>query len=148
MNFLEVSDGLWRGPQPTAEELAELQEDCGLTAVINLREESEASRQLCAQLDLDYHHIPVTDWCVPHPRQVESFIELLETHPDECFLVHCQGGIGRTGVMVSCYRISQGWMTYQEALERSDEEAPRARMLKAQRQFVREFAEQRRRFRR
>lgn len=142
MDFLEVSHQLWRGPQPNADELAELQDDCGLTAVINLREESEQSESLCRRLGLSYHYFPVVDWSAPHHRQVRSLLQLIETHPEERFLIHCQAGIGRTGVMVSCYRVSQGWMGAEEALELSDEEAPRARMVDVQRQFVLEFAQQ------
>lgn len=110
-----------------------------MTGVINLREESEESEVICRRLGLSYDYFPVPDWTAPHPRQVEAFLALLEERPDQCFLVHCAAGIGRTGVMVSCYRVRQGWMSPEEALERTDEEAPRARMVDVQRQFVLEF---------
>lgn len=140
MDFISVSDQLWRGPQPTAEDLSELQ-DHGLSVVVNLREESEASEELCQDLGLTYYHFPVEDWTAPTPKQVEDFLALLESHSEDCFLVHCGAGVGRTAVMVCCYRIRMGWMTPEEALEATEEECPGRPLADVQREFILEFAE-------
>ncbi len=135
MDFLTVTERLWRGPQPDYGELIKLQEQ-GLTAVVNLRDESEESKSLCQRLGLGYHFFPIVDWTTPNPRQVESFLELFERYPEERYLVHCWGGVGRTGVFVCCYRISMGLMNARDAIDLSDEETPHLQMNAIQRQFV------------
>ncbi len=140
MEFVSVSDQLWRGPQPDLDDLVELQE-YGLTGVVNLRDESEESKPLCEELGLSYHYFPVEDATAPHHRQVEAFLQLLEETPDDKFLVHCNGGIGRAGAMVGCYRVWMGWMSPAEAIEATDEECYPERLDDVQREFVMDFGE-------
>ena len=47
------------------------------------------------------------DWTTPDRSQVEDFLGIFAEKPGQ-YLVHCLGGVGRTGVFVSCYRIAQG----------------------------------------
>lgn len=133
----QVSPVLYRGPQPDVRILQMLAE-AGVRLVVNLRSESDQTRDLCERLWLEYRHIPVDDWTTPEPEQVQEFLELLEEPARGPVLVHCLGGVGRTGVFVSCYRIVHG-MSAQDALALSDMETPWMGMNHAQREFVREF---------
>lgn len=132
---MEVDSSLIRGPQPGIDDLRILRES-GLTGVIDLRDESRASEHHCGILGLDYHRIAVVDWETPNPGQVRAFLAIVQSGGK--FLVHCLGGVGRTGIMVSCYRIAQGW-TAEEAIGRSHIEVPWLPMKANQLKFVREF---------
>lgn len=76
------------------------------------------------------------DWEVPTLAQVEQFLAIARAGGKH--LVHCLGGVGRTGVMVSCYRISRGW-TAEEAIRRSHIEVPWLAMKANQIGFIAEF---------
>lgn len=115
---LQVGPNLFRSCQPYLKHLDALKRERQLTRVINLREESEASRQYCDELGLDYVHLSVTDHSVPKVEQVQEFFRLLDTGMN---LVHCLAGRGRTGVFVACYRIKRGQKP-QEALAQTEAE--------------------------
>ncbi|GMU56374.1 MAG: hypothetical protein AMXMBFR33_55200 [Candidatus Xenobia bacterium] len=139
MNFAEsrwvsVSPELMRGPQPQEEDLRDLMA-VGLGGVVNLRLESEHSRELCQQLGLRYHYFPVRDWTCPEQRQIEEFLSLFEESPSGPLLVHCMGGVGRTGVFVSCYRVARG-MDPGQAIRLSHTEVSWMSMNDEQMQFV------------
>lgn len=112
---LQVSPHLWRSCQPRLEHLQGFE---GLDGVLNLRAESEISRDLCSQLGLAYHHLPVVDDQAPTSGQVQRFLDLTRTGR---WLVHCMAGRGRTGTFVACYRIAQG-LTVAEALRLTESE--------------------------
>lgn len=132
-SFLRVDRQLWRGPQPDRHDLEDLKSK-GLRAVFNLREEAHHSRALSLGCGLKYHAIPIRDWHVPTVKQVEEFFELLDGDFAPA-LVHCWGGVGRTGIFVSLYRVRQG-MPLQDALELSDRETPHLLMSDLQRDWL------------
>lgn len=136
--FLQVDSKLWRGPQPTPNDLSQLKHR-GLRAVYNLREESGASRALALNAGLNYHHVPVEDWNVPALRQVQEFLDMLNLPEFSPGLIHCWGGVGRTGIFVSCYRVSQG-MEMESAIQLSDQETPHLLMNELQRNWLRQHA--------
>lgn len=133
--WVEISHELIRGPQPDLDDLADLKA-LGLTGVINLRLESDHSREICRQLGLDYHYFPVRDWTTPDRAQVEEFLALFQNEGQ--YLVHCLGGVGRTGVFVSCYRIARG-LDPAACIRQSHTEVTWMSMNEIQMQFVMEF---------
>jgi protein tyrosine phosphatase (PTP) superfamily phosphohydrolase (DUF442 family) len=128
MPFLPVSPQLFRGSQPTREDLLSLREQ-GLRCVFNLRQESHASRELCRELGLVYHQLPVQEWAAPDPGQVKEFLDLLQVLQPA--LIHCAGGVGRTSLFVSCYLVAGG-MDVELALSQAD-----LGMGQSQREWVR-----------
>ena len=133
--FLKVDPSLWRGPQPTLNDLTWLKSQ-GLRAVYNLRLEARHSRAMALQAGLCYHELLVEDWNVPEPEQVEEFLAMLKVPDFSPGLVHCWGGVGRTGVFVSCYRATQGFEV-EAALDLSDRETPHLLMNDLQRDWLR-----------
>lgn len=117
---------LIRSPQPGAAELKNFVRSEGLQTVVSLRSpELEAGWYLeeakCVKdLGLRWVHIPISSHAGPRPEQVRSFLHEL----DRCggaVLVHCQGGLHRTGVMVAAWRIlRQGWSPQRAIAEMED----------------------------
>lgn len=134
--WIDVGPNLMRGPQPGYDDLADLKA-LGLKGVVNLRLESEESHEHCRELGLDYHYFPVRDWTTPDRFQVEEFLQVVQNSRGP-LLVHCLGGVGRTGVFVSCYRITQGFEA-PAAIRQSHLEVTWMSMNEIQMQFVVEF---------
>ena len=128
-----VDDHLWRGPQPDLLTLQALQKQ-GLTSVYNLRTECELSKDLCQELGLTYHHIPVQDMSVPELAQVLDFLKTFE-NPQTRGLVHCFAGQGRTGLFTAAYRILRG-LTPDQAIELTNGETGRKGMRPCQNRWV------------
>lgn len=139
MVYQRISRHVFRGPQPGYNDLVRLQQQ-GLKAVFNLRDESVESRALALSLGLNYHHIRVRDWHHPTESQVEEFLELLFSPGWAPALVHCWGGVGRTGIFVSCYRIRHHGWEVEQALSKSDEETPHLIMSELQRDWLRQWS--------
>ena len=87
---------------------------------------------------LEVIHIPVTDMEPPSFEDVERFIEVADDESKRPMFVHCKAGIGRTGSMVSCWRISRG-MKVDDALALESLNCDFGSL--AQEAFVREFAD-------
>ncbi len=105
-----VDDAVIRGSRPTVDKLQALHAG-GCRRTINLCTEMlDGDDELVAQSSspgMSAIHIPVVDNVPPTERQVEQFLAAV-TEPGPAY-VHCEAGVGRTGVMVACYRIASGW---------------------------------------
>ena len=132
--YIQVDASLLRSPQPRLSGLTYLKQTYGLTGLINLREESEESRQLCEQAGVSYTWIAVEDEQTPKLPQVEQFLEATRHGVN---LVHCFAGQGRTGLFVAAYRTSKG-IPLEEAIARTDAEVFSRGMRDGQRQWLRE----------
>lgn len=139
---LQVSEHLFRSPQPDFEDLLRLKEQ-GIRSLINLRKEAVESEFFARQCGLSYLHLGVTDWKQPSPEQVQTFIDFVSQPSNRPALVHCAAGVGRTGTFVACYRISQG-MPVADAIRLSNSESPLqgVTMNSIQQEFVKTFRPQ------
>ena len=141
----------YRGGQPTAEGRAWMVSR-GFKTIVDLRFEdrdNQWTRPLGGvdgkggkvghvESQLEVVHIPVTDMEPPSFEAVERFIEIANDETKRPMLVHCKAGIGRTGSMVSCWRISRG-MDVEEALALESLNCDFGSI--AQEAFVRSFAD-------
>ena len=134
--FLVVDSVLWRGPQPDERDLRYLKGK-GLRSLVNTREESELSRSAAHKAGVNYFYLPVTDWSVPENHQVDQFFDIVDQADNHQVLVHCWGGVGRTGIFVSCYRVERLGMNIEEAIDLSDRETPHLQMSQLQRKWLR-----------
>ena len=100
--------------QPTAEGFRNL-EKLGIRTVINLRyfnsddDEAEGTR-------LQLHRVKILTWRAGDDHVVEV-MRLLRDRDQGPFLIHCQHGADRTGLMSAMYRMLEQDWTAQEALE-------------------------------
>ena len=114
-NFAKVSDGLYRGEQPTAEGFAELKK-MGIKTAVNLRS-FHSDHSLLAGTGLQYVHFYCQAWH-PEDEDVAKFLKVLKDPNNRPVFVHCQHGADRTGMMVAAYRmVEQSWSSEDAARE-------------------------------
>lgn len=118
---------LVRSPQPDEDDLEELHEEHGIKTVLNLRgnnserdwykEEREGVRAIGAE----WVHLGISGSRPPLPEELEAFFSLVEDRKRWPILLHCQGGIHRTGAFVALYRIQyDGWPNERAVEEMED----------------------------
>lgn len=106
-NLHKVSDGLYRGAQPTGEGIQQLQ-TLGVKTIVNLRM-SNSNRDLLSASDPSHERIRMTAW-LPNDGEVVQFLQIVTDESRHPVFVHCRRGADRTGMMVAIYRIAlQGW---------------------------------------
>ncbi len=113
-NLHKVSDELYRGAQPTAEGMKELQK-LGVKTVVNLRFVI-SDRDKLEGTALRYEHINMVSF-YPVTQDVVHFLKIATDPNCTPVFVHCQHGADRTGTMCAVYRVAvQGW-SKDEAIE-------------------------------
>ena len=111
-NFLALSENLFIGGMPKAEELKDTAQR-GVELVINLapHEVSNAlpgETELVTSLGMQYINIPVI-WNTPTRDGLDRFMDIMDENKDKKILVHCQANF-RATAFVALYRIlRQGW---------------------------------------
>lgn len=118
---------LIRSPQPDADDLEELHERFGVQTVVNLRGEKpgaswfEEEREGVARIGARWVHLRTSGKSAPSPEQVEAFLDLVQDRDNWPIVLHCQGGIHRTGLWSALYRIQfQGWSSERAIEEMED----------------------------
>ncbi len=107
-NLHRINDTLYRSEQPTDAGMKNLKEKLGIKTIINLRAfHSDASA--AAKNGLLNEELSVKTWHI-EDEDVVRVLRILKQKENGPFLIHCQHGADRTGVMSAMYRIvEQGW---------------------------------------
>jgi protein tyrosine phosphatase (PTP) superfamily phosphohydrolase (DUF442 family) len=114
-NLFKVSDSLYRSAQPTPAGLKQLKA-LGIRTVIDLRE-FHNDREAAAAASLLDDELSVPTWHVTD-LEVVQVMQLLGDPTHGPYLVHCQHGADRTGLMIAMYRvIYQHWSKERAAAE-------------------------------
>jgi protein tyrosine phosphatase (PTP) superfamily phosphohydrolase (DUF442 family) len=106
-NYLEISNSIGTGGQPTAQQFAIIAA-AGYEAVINLAMSDSTNaipqeRELVEGLGMTYVHIPVV-WENPTEADLTKFFETLDRYLDRRVFVHCVLNY-RVSVFVLLYRV-------------------------------------------
>ena len=112
-NLHQISPNLYRSEQPTALGMRNL-EKLGVRTVINLRFFNNDSKEIQGT-SLRTERVKILTWDIDDEHVVEV-MRVLKNPQNGPYLIHCQHGADRTGLMSAMYRIlEQGW-TADEAL--------------------------------
>lgn len=115
---------LIRSPQPSAKDLAHLEEKYQIQTVLNLRGSKlnkdwyQEESQACSALGLNLIDTRTVSTRPPSLDSLSIFFSAILDDSKHPILMHCQGGIHRTGAFVALYRIHfQGWTPAQAISE-------------------------------
>lgn len=107
---------LIRAPQPSEDDIQELKQAHDIKTVLNLRGEHpgkgwyEEEGAAVQAVGARWEHIKANSARPPTPAELDRFYQLVEDPQARPILMHCQGGIHRTGIYTAVYRIRyQGW---------------------------------------
>ena len=98
----------------------------GVQVVINLHERAHGPGRL-EPFGIAELHLPVRDFMAPTPEQLTQGVNEIEQAilAGKTVAVHCGGGLGRTGTLLTCYLVSQG-LTTVDAIARVRQLRPRS----------------------
>jgi protein tyrosine/serine phosphatase len=106
-NLHRISPTLYRSEQPTALGMKNL-EKLGIRTVINLRYFNDDEDEVKGT-SLRTERTKILTWHIGDKHVVEV-MSLLKNAQNGPFLIHCQHGADRTGLMTAMYRVlEQGW---------------------------------------
>jgi protein tyrosine/serine phosphatase len=105
-NLYKLNDNLYRSAQPTKQGMKYLK--LGIKTIINLRAFHSDTDEIRGTGLLD-EELSVKTWHI-EDEDVIRVLRIIRKEESGPFLIHCQHGADRTGVMSAMYRIvEQGW---------------------------------------
>jgi protein tyrosine/serine phosphatase len=114
-----VPGRLYRSAEMPPSRLVSVCRRHGITTVVDFREDrakTGAEAAALARAGIAYVSIPSEQ--VPGAESVRAFLRVVDSRPDERMLIHCEIGVGRTGVFAAIYRMEyQGWSAFAATLE-------------------------------
>ena len=112
----------------------------GIALLINLHQRPHHPHRL-ARHALAELHLPVADFTAPSPDQLTRGVEAIEhaLATGQRVAVHCGGGLGRTGTLLTCYLVHRG-LSPADAIARVRQVRPGSVETRAQVAAVESFA--------
>lgn len=137
------------GLQLSLEQLAE----AGAAAVLTLMPKDEMQRnavtdlpELCAQLGLQWFHLPIEDDHAPEQPFQDAWLLAKEkihalVNAGKTIAIHCKGGSGRTGLVAAQILLERG-LPLNEVIDRVRAIRPNALQIPAHQEYINKLANQ------
>jgi atypical dual specificity phosphatase len=111
----------------------------GIKVLVTAMEDT-LNKILVEEVGLEYHYFPVLPYGTPSLKQINEFVELVNTNrvKNRPVAVHCYMGWGRTGTLLAAYLISEG-MGADEAIAEVRDKRPGSIETFGQEQILRMF---------
>lgn len=118
--FAVVETGrLYRSAELPPRRLVKICKRLGIRTVVDFRLSSakvDAEAETLRHIGVKHVHLPTGQ--VPPSEVVEAFLNLMSDRENLPVLMHCEHGVGRTGVHAAIYRMEfQGWSNRRARLE-------------------------------
>ncbi len=125
----------------------------GASAVLTLMPDEEIQRNqvhdiplLCAQLNLEWFHLPIEDDHAPDKEFAEAWQASREhihalLQDGNTIAIHCKGGYGRTGLVTTQILLERGF-TLEDAITRVRSVRPNALQINAHQIYIKQIAQQ------
>jgi atypical dual specificity phosphatase len=111
----------------------------GIKVLVTAMEDS-LNKDLVEEVGLEYHYFPVLPYGTPSLKQINEFVDLVNTNraKGRPVAVHCYMGWGRTGTLLAAYLVSEG-MGADEAIAEVREKRPGSIETFGQEQILRMY---------
>lgn len=124
-NFHWVHPDIYRGGSPIFSEksLQYLRDKYKITQIIDLSYDQKYPWQIneeheaATNVGIKHINLSLDTPIPPTPEQFHNFIELIENNQQGSTYIHCRAGKNRTGIICALYKIYQGLLTPEAALQ-------------------------------
>lgn len=84
--------------------------------------------------NIQYRHVPTEDFTAPDIEKIDQTVDFIHQRIEskEPIMVHCAGGLGRTGVILACYLIKYENYSANDAIESVRKRRPGSIQSKSQ----------------
>jgi len=110
-----VTDGLARGDQPTAADVAYMKQQ-GFKSLIDLRGEDNSDEAMAKQNGMNYLHLDWKDGTAPTEDQMKQILDFSTKAENQPAFIHCLAGRNRTSVAVAAYQMAVEGKSLNQAL--------------------------------
>ena len=116
--FYRVDDNVYRGLQPTRQDIANLASH-GIRTVLDLRgalDHKGWEQQAVEAAGMRYIRIGMSGFFAPSDHAMDKILATLDDPSLGPIFVHCRRGADRSGVVIACYRITHDHWTNAQAM--------------------------------
>ena len=110
-DFHWLTDRLAVGGRFPIERSAQLANEHGIGAVVDLRAEDCDDQPALSAAGIDFLHLPTPDMEPASADMLERGVSFVQAHIEggDKVLIHCRHGIGRSALLSLCVLVEQGW---------------------------------------
>jgi protein-tyrosine phosphatase len=137
-----IDEHLAVSPMPSTHELEDLASTFTAVAVLVEDWELEYDPTQLQLLGVKVNHLPIPDFGIPRLPELQKLVAwlLTETGDGHAALVHCVGGIGRSGMVAAAYLVARG-VPVEDAIKHVKGLIRGALQFEEQVKMVRQFAQ-------